>query len=321
MTQPSEATGPRRLAIVGPTASGKSALALAVAQQLGDVELLCADSMTVYRGMDIGTAKPTAADQATVPHHLLDLASPTEAFTLARYQVAARRALAAVEAAGNRPLVVGGTGLYVQALVDDLALPGQWPGTRAEIDQEPDTGELHRRLTALDPAAAGRMEPTNRRRIVRALEVTIGSGRPFSSFGPGIDAYPPTAFDLVGLRLPPALLQARVSARVEAQLAAGFLAEVERLACGSCSMSRTASQALGYGELLAHLRGELSLDEASARIVARTRRLVRRQTAWFRRDPRITWLDVDDPADAVAVLLERWKRGIDSAPREIPWSR
>jgi tRNA dimethylallyltransferase len=298
---------PRRLALVGPTASGKSAAACAVAVELGGVEILAADSMSVYRGMDVGTAKPMAAERTAVPHHLLDLAEPGESFTLAHFQEAARDVIADVERRGSRPLVVGGTGLYVQAIVDDLTIPGQWPDARAEVEAEPDTAALHRRLLALDPVAAGRMEPTNRRRIVRALEVTIGSGRPFSSFGPGIDAYPPTRFDLVGLRMEPAVLKARIEARVQAQLASGFLEEVQRLARRPRPLSRTASQALGYRELLAHLHGEVPLEEAVEAIVLRTRRLARRQMAWFRRDPRITWLDLDDPTAAVPILTERWR--------------
>lgn len=296
-----------RLALVGATASGKSAVAVAAGVHLGGIELLSADSMSVYRGMDIGTAKPSAADRAAVPHHLLDLADPGEDFTLARYQAAAQTALAAIEERGQRPLLVGGTGLYLQAVVDDLAIPGRWPVVRHELEVNDDTPALHRRLVELDPVAAARMEPTNRRRVVRALEVTLGSGRPFSSFGPGVDAFPPTAFDLVGLRLPPAVLAGRIEARVRAQLAGGFLAEVQALQAGSHPLSRTAAQALGYGELLAHLHGELTLDEAATKIVARTRRLARRQIAWFRRDPRITWLDVDDPDEAVPLLVARWR--------------
>jgi tRNA dimethylallyltransferase len=282
-------------------------VACAVAVDLGGVEILAADSMSVYRGMDVGTAKPTASERAAVAHHLLDLAEPGESFTLARFQRAAHEALAEVESRGSRPLVVGGTGLYVQAVVDDLTIPGRWPAARAGVEAEPDTAALHRRLVVLDPVAAGRMEPTNRRRIVRALEVTIGSGQPFSSFGPGMDAYPPTPFDVVGLRLEPAVLESRIEARVQAQLAAGFVEEVDSLASGPRPLSRTASRALGYRELLAHLQGELSLEEATDAIVLRTRRLARRQMAWFRRDPRITWLDLDDPAAAVPILTARWR--------------
>ncbi len=180
---------PRHLALVGTTASGKSALALEVARGLGDVELVSVDSMQVYRGMDVGTAKPTAAEQAEIPHHLLDLADPSEDFSVARFQTEAEAAIAGIESRGHRALLVGGTGLYMQAVVDGLRLPGQWPAVRAELeaaleaegaDREPAAvGAMHRRLADADPVAAARIEPGNSRRIVRALEVTLGSGRPF----------------------------------------------------------------------------------------------------------------------------------------------
>ncbi|HEX8804575.1 MAG TPA: tRNA (adenosine(37)-N6)-dimethylallyltransferase MiaA, partial [Acidimicrobiales bacterium] len=170
-------------ALVGTTASGKSALALAVARRRPDVELVSVDSMQVYRGMDVGTAKPTPAERAEVPHHMIDVADPWDDFTVTRFQAGVRAALAGVDARGHRALLVGGTGLYLRAVVDDLDIPGRFPAARAELEAEPDTPALHRRLAGLDPVAAGRMEPTNRRRVVRALEVTLGSGRPFSSYG------------------------------------------------------------------------------------------------------------------------------------------
>ena len=177
---------PAPIALVGPTASGKTDVALAVARRLGDVEIVSVDSMQVYRGMDVGTAKPTVAERAEVPHHLLDVADPAEPFSVGAYQALAREALADIERRGRRALLVGGTGLYLTALVDDLTLPGRFPEVAADLETEPDTVALHERLTTLDPVAAARMQPSNRRRIVRALEVTIGSGRPFSSFGPGL---------------------------------------------------------------------------------------------------------------------------------------
>jgi tRNA dimethylallyltransferase len=189
------------VAIFGATASGKSALALDLARRHDDIELVSVDSMQVYRGMDIGTAKPTPAEQAEVRHHLIDLAEPDEDFTVSRFQVACGDVLADIEARGKRAVLVGGTGLYLRAVVDDLTIPGQYPDVWAELDRDPDTAALHARLTQVDPMAASRMEPTNRRRVVRALEVSIGSGRPFSSFGPGLDAYPPTRFGLVGIDL------------------------------------------------------------------------------------------------------------------------
>lgn len=298
MTEPG-----RHAALVGATASGKSALALALARHDPSWELVSADSMQVYRGMDVGTAKPTPAERAEVPHHLLDLLDPWDDGTVAWYQAAARDAIAGIEARGRRALLVGGTGLYVQAVVDDLDIPGQYPDARLDLDADPDTASLHRRLAQLDPLAASRMEPGNRRRVVRALEVTLGSGRPFSSYGPGLDARPPSAFRLVGLARPAAEQAERIEERFGAQMAAGFLEEVIALRSNPKGVSRTAAQALGYRELLAHLDGELPLDEAVELAIRRTRRFARRQRAWFGRDQRITWLDGTDDANLLVEAL------------------
>jgi tRNA dimethylallyltransferase len=279
------------LTIVGPTASGKSDLALAVARRYGGVELVAADAMQVYRGMDIGTAKPTAAERDEVPHHLVDVADPGDDFSLARYVELGRAALADIESRGKRAVIVGGTGLYVRGLVDDFEVPGQWPAVREELERDPDTAALHRRLTELDPVAASRMEAGNRRRIVRALEVTVGSGRPFSSFGPGMAAYPLVATVQLGLEWPLDELDRRIEVRAHAMVDGGLVAEVEALAARPGGLSRTARQALGYREVLEHLDGVVSLDEAVTTIVARTRQFARRQVRWFRRDPRIVWRD------------------------------
>jgi len=283
-------------ALVGATATGKSALALALAERDPSWELVTVDSMQVYRGMDVGTAKPTAAERDAVRHHLLDVADPWEDYDVARYQADARAAIADIEARGRRALLVGGTALYLRAVVDDLTLPGQYPDVRAELDAEPDTEGLHARLAALDPTAAARMEPSNRRRVVRALEVTLGSGRPFSSFGPGLDQHPPTGFALVAVRRDHAELDRRIHERYDAQLAAGFLDEVRALLAAERPLSRTAAQALGYKELAAHLRGGCTLEEALELARTRTRRFARRQEKWFRRDPRIAWVDLDGDA-------------------------
>ncbi|MCP5025697.1 MAG: tRNA (adenosine(37)-N6)-dimethylallyltransferase MiaA [Actinomycetia bacterium] len=295
----------RPLAIVGPTASGKSALALAVARAAPGYELVSADSMQVYRGMDVGTAKPSAAEQAEVPHHLIDLVDPSEEWSVSLFQDQFRHAAADVRGRAGEVILVGGTGLYVRAVVDDLDIPGQWPLVRAELEAEPDTETLHGRLADLDPVAAGRMEPNNRRRVLRALEVTVGSGRPFSSFGPGLEEYPDTGWVMVGLQLDRHELDQRIEARYQAQLAAGFLDEVSRLIDRPRGWSATAAQALGYKELAQHVRGECSLDEALDLALRRTRRFARRQERWFRRDPRITWLDATrlEP-DLVALVLE-----------------
>jgi tRNA dimethylallyltransferase len=288
MTEPG-----RHAVLVGATASGKSALALDLARRDPSWELVTVDSMQVYRGMDLGTAKPTPAEQAEVPHHLIDVLDPWEDGTVAWYQGEARAVLADLERRGRRGLLVGGTALYVQAVVDGLEIPGQHPEARAEVEADPDTGALHRRLVELDPVAAARMEPGNRRRIVRALEVTLGSGRPFSSYGPGLAAYPPTPFRMVGVARGSADLAARIERRYHRQLEDGFVDEVRRLRDDDRGLSRTARQALGYKELLAHLDGDLALADAVDLAIRRTRRFARRQRAWFRRDPRITWLEVE----------------------------
>jgi tRNA dimethylallyltransferase len=313
---------PRPVALVGTTASGKSALALAVARRDTAVEIVSVDSMQVYRGMDVGTAKPTPVERAEVPHHLLDIADPWEEFTVARFASEARRAVDDIAARGKRALLVGGTGLYLRAVVDDLRVPARFPEVRAELEAEPDTVALHARLAALDPVAAGRMVPTNRRRVVRALEVTIGSGRPFSAAGPGLDAYPPSRYHVVGVRLPHEVVAARIGARYARQMADGFLAETARLLADARGLSRTARQALGYRELAAHLEQGVPLDEALDLAVRRTRRFARRQASFFRRDPRIRWLgataDPSEVEDALVAELAAADAAADRAPGPAP---
>ena len=306
---------PPPLAIVGTTASGKSSLAMSLARQRGDVELVSVDSMQVYRGMDIGTAKPTAAEQAEVRHHVIDLIDPWESFDVHSFQGAVAEALAEIAGRDHKAVLVGGTGLYLQAVIDGFEIPGQFPEVAAELEAEVDTAALHARLAALDPLAASRMEPTNRRRVVRALEVTLGSGRPFSSFGPGVGTHTESQIAQVGIRLPQPVVADRIAARYDQQLADGFLAEVQHLAHGP-SLSRTAAQALGYRELLAYLAAsgsgapglgeqEPTIDDAIDEAVRRTRVFARRQRAWFRRDERITWLDADvDPSTRTDELIE-----------------
>jgi tRNA dimethylallyltransferase len=310
----SHTTPPTRLAIVGATATGKSALAMALADRVTGLELVSIDSMQVYRGMDIGTAKPTAEDQAHVRHHLIDLLDPEDDCSVGWFRNQARAVLDRLAGDGTPTALVGGTGLYLRAVVDGLELPGRWPDVAAELEAEPDTAGLHQRLTELDPVAAARMEPTNRRRIVRALEVTIGAGRPFSSYGPGLDAYQATDVTFVGLSLDRDTLTTRIGRRLARQMDDGFLDEVRRLDARPGGWSRTASQALGYRELLEHVRHDAPLAECLAAAALHTRRFAVRQERWFRRDPRIVWFEADDPALADRVS-DHWAESSGAQPR------
>ena len=295
------------VALVGVTASGKSALALDLAVRRGDCEIVSVDSMCVYRGMDIGTSKPDAAARRAVPHHLLDLIDPDEEFTLTQFQQTARVALGDIERRGRHALLVGGTGLYLRSVVDDLEIPGRYPEVAASLEAELDAGlaepaDLHARLAALDPLGAARMEPTNRRRVVRALEVTLGAGRPFSEFGPGLEVYPMSGVPQVGLAVGAEETDRRIGERFSAMVDAGLVDEVRGLASRTRGISRTARQALGYREILAHVEDGVPLADCLEEAVRRSRQFARRQASWFRRDPRIRWSA--DPAEA-SELLER----------------
>lgn len=306
----STAGGPL-LAIVGPTASGKTGLALEVAERLG-AEIVCADSTTVYRGMDVGTAKPTLEQRQRVRHHLIDVAEPSEPFAVARYQHLARGAIEDVRGREHEVLVVGGSGLYVRAVVDDLVFPPTDPAVRDRLKAEAAAAgatDMYRRLAELDPTAADRIEPDNVRRTIRALEVAEITGRPFSSFAEAWDRYPPDRVRAAGVDVPRPILYERIEERVGEQLAEGLIEEVKGLAHRGLTGWLTASQAIGYAEFARHLEGELSLDEAVARTVKRTKALARRQLAWFRRDPRVRWFAHDEPA--LADLAAGYLRGSD----------
>ena len=302
------------LALVGPTASGKSAVALAAAEVLGDVEIVSVDSMQVYRGMDVGTAKPTASEQAAVRHHLIDLADPGEDFSLARFQAAAGEAIAGIEARGRRALLVGGTGLYYQAVVDGFDLPGEDQALRAALYERAEgpggPAVLLAELAELDPVAAGRIEPGNTRRIVRALEVTMATGRPFSSYGPGVFARAATGLRVAaaGIWLSRRSGAERIEARIAQMVDDGLADEVRRLAAAPGGLSRTAREGIGYKEVLDHLEGAVpTLEAALRRTAERTRQLARRQRMWFRRDRRITWIGSSgNPLATLPALLATW---------------
>jgi tRNA dimethylallyltransferase len=293
--------------IVGPTATGKSGLSLRLAAALGG-EIVNADSMQLYRGMDIGTAKLDPSKRAGVPHHLLDIWEVTRTASVSEYQQLARAVIGEISERGRIPFLTGGSGLYVRAAIDKLEFPGTDPllrdGLEAEL-AERGAAALHARLARADPAAAAAILPGNGRRIVRALEVIELSGRPFSATLPGYDSLYPAV--QLGLRLPRAELDRRIADRVGQMWQAGFVAEVRELASRGLRLGRTASRALGYAQVLRFLAGEWPEEQAAAETVRATRRFARRQEAWFRRDPRINWLAADDPgvADRALAVLRK----------------
>jgi tRNA dimethylallyltransferase len=280
------------LALVGPTASGKTEAALELAEGLG-AEIVSVDSMLVYRGMDVGTAKPTSSQRARVRHHLLDVVDPSEPFSVARYQELGRQALAGIR---GPALLCGGTVLYLRAVVDDLEFPGTDPALRTALEAEAErvgAVRMYRRLVESDPAAAAKIEAANVRRTVRALEVAELTGRPFSSFAAAWGRYEPERVRAAGIAVPRAALAGRIEARVTAMVSGGLLEEVRGLVRKGLGGWLTASQAIGYAEFAGHVAGEMTLDEAVTGTVRRTKALARRQMAFLRRDPRIRWFEVD----------------------------
>jgi tRNA dimethylallyltransferase len=291
------------IAVVGPTAAGKSELALGLARVLGG-EVVNADSMQLYVGMDIGTAKLTPAQRQGVPHHLLDIWGIRQTASVAEYQRLARAAIGSIQHRGQVPVLAGGSGLYVRAALDPLEFPGTDPALRSRLEAElarSGPAPLHARLASADPVAAAAILPSNGRRIVRALEVIEMSGRPFSATMPRYESVYPAV--QLGLSVGRAELDARIAGRTGAMFAAGLVDEVRRLERAGLREGRTAGRALGYAQVLRFLAGECSEAEAHTQTVLATRRFVRRQESWFRRDPRVTWL----PAGAADAgdLLER----------------
>ena len=294
---------PPIVAVVGCTASGKTGLSLDLAEAL-DGEVLNTDAMQVYRGMDVGTAKLPPDQRRGLPHHLLDLLDVREPLTVADFQGWARAVIGEVRGRGRTPVLVGGSPLYTRAVLDRFDFPGTEPAVRARWEAElAEVGSvaLHARLAEADPEAAGRMEPDNGRRVVRALEVIELTGRPYSASLPVLEHLDPATVQ-VGVDIDRPTLDQRIEERVRAMFAGGLVEEVERLLAEGLDEGITARRAIGYREVTAHLAGELSRDEASARIVFATRRFARRQESWWRKDPRIVWVRHDDP-DRVSVAL------------------
>jgi tRNA dimethylallyltransferase len=283
------------IAVVGPTATGKSDLGVALARELGG-EVVNADAMQLYRGMDVGTAKLTLAERHGVPHHLLDVLDVADDASVAAYQRDVREAIDDVTGRGRVPVVVGGSGLYVRAALDELEIPPTDPAVRARLEAEArdvGSGVLHARLAQLDPSAAGRILATNERRVVRALEVIELTGRPFSASLPEPRYLRPTV--QLGLRAERPVLDDRIDRRVERMWSAGLLEEVERLVAQGLRGGRTASRAVGYAQALAQLDGLTDAPSARSETARLTRRLARRQVSWFGRDPRIVWLESGTP--------------------------
>lgn len=304
-------TLPRLVAIVGPTAAGKSALALELAEALGG-EVVNADSRQVYRGMDIGTAKPSTADRARVPHHLFDIAGPAEGYSLALFQRDARAALHEIWTRGALPWLVGGTGQYVWGLLEAWNVPEVAPDEelRGRLAAYADTNgpaPLHEVLRELDPVSAGRIEPNNVRRVIRAIEVTRLTGRPFSEWQ--VHGDPGFAFRVLGVDLPNEILHPRIDARVLAMFDAGFVDEVRELLARGVAPTAPAMSSIGYSQVVRHLAGDCTLADAIAETQRATRQLARRQRQWFRHsDRRITW--VNDPERARASLREFVQSGV-----------
>jgi tRNA dimethylallyltransferase len=302
------------LALLGPTASGKTSAAMAIAERLG-AEIVSVDSMLVYRGMDVGTAKPTSADLARIPHHLVDVADPSEPFSVARYQSLAREAIEGIRARSRPILLAGGTVLYVRAVVDDLEFPVTDPEVRSALEAEADrmgATAMYERLVSSDPVAAAKIEPANVRRTIRALEVAHLTGRPFSSFAKGWNRYDAARVCAAGIEMPRAVLGDRIEARVNDMIECGLLEEVRSLVGRGFGGWLTSSQAIGYAEFARHLAGEWTFEEAVAGTVKRTKGLARRQMAFLRKDPRIRWFPAG-PAGAVS-LVEDIMRYLEGRP-------
>jgi tRNA dimethylallyltransferase len=302
---------PRVLALVGPTATGKTALALALAERL-PLEVVSADSRMVYRWMDVGTAKPSQEERTRAPHHLVDVADPDESYTLALYQQQARAAIARIHTRGRLPAIVGGTGLYVRAVCDGLQIPAVPPDPEYRRAQEERAARegwraLQAELAAVDPDSASRIEARNVRRVIRALEVHRATGVPFSAWQ--VRRPPPFDTLFIGLDLPRDVLYDRINRRVDEQMGAGLLDEVRRLVERGYDSRYPAMTGFGYRELALHLAGRLGREEAVDQYRLATRHYARRQLSWFRPDDRIAWLDAGTPigaqAEQVLALLER----------------
>jgi tRNA dimethylallyltransferase len=308
LSQTSPEQQPPLLAIVGPTAAGKTALAIALARELGG-EIVSADSRQIYRSMDIGTAKPTPAERAAAPHHSIDVVDPDEPFSLGVYQDLAAAAIAEVAARGRLPLLVGGTGQYLAAVLQGWHIPrvAPQPEIRAALEREArehGAAALHARLAQVDPTAAAGIMPTNVRRVVRALEVYTVTGWPISELQTRL---PPYRARTLWLTLPPPALYARIDARVDAMIADGLVEEVRGLLARGYGWDLPAMSSLGYREFRPYFEGAATLEEAIQRLKYDTHAFARRQPNWFRRLPAVEQMPADSP-DLLARALAWWRR-------------
>ena len=325
---PKALSAPRlpRLVLVGPTATGKSAIALDLAEKIQvdepetRAEIINADASLLYQGMDIGTAKPSPAERSRAPHHQIDVLTVRDRASVAAFQRSARGDIDAVESRGHLPIIVGGSGLYVRALTDDLDFPGTDPAVRTRLSERAEqegTAALHAELARLDPAAAERVETSNTRRIVRALEVIEITGRPFSASLPRSEDIAPTVH--IALRCERRLLDKRINERARAMFEHGLVEEVETLIDQGIREGETAPRAIGYAQALAVIDGTMSVPEAIAATALATRQLASRQIKWFRRDPRVRWIDVDlaedgccTDAECSRVIRQAWEHVLAS---------
>ena len=277
---------------------------MAAATTVPNVHIIAADAMQVYRRMDIGTAKPTDDDQSRVVHYCVDVAEPSERYSVARFAEDVAAARKKISKADASELIVGGTGLYVTALVDGLSMPGDYPKIRAQLEANRDTEALYEQLSELDPEAVKKIDPNNRRRMIRALEVCLGSGKTFSSFGEGIGAYPPVDTVQIGIKWQREALRERIALRVHKMIEAGLVDEVRGVLNEPKGISDTARQALGYKEIIEHIERRWTLEEAIDATILRTQQFAVRQERWYRRDPRIQWVEVqNDPIAEVTPLV------------------
>ncbi|HEU4798506.1 MAG TPA: tRNA (adenosine(37)-N6)-dimethylallyltransferase MiaA [bacterium] len=296
---------PSLVVICGPTAVGKTAASVILARRISG-EIIAADSRTIYRFMDIGTAKPTPEQRRAILHHLLDIADPDEVITLAVYRRMAADAMAAIRERGSAPILVGGSGLYIRAVADGFVIPEVPPDSELRdrlVENERNApGTLHARLATVDPLAAARIHPRNTRRLIRALEVYEHTGRPISALQRRADPGRPTT--RIGLTMDRDALYRRIDARVDEQIEGGLIDEVKALLDRNYARTLPAMQGLGYKEIVEYLDGAASLEEATLRLKRNTRRFAKRQYTWFRRDSRIEWIDVDElPAEVVAARI------------------